>query len=273
MITENVNRVAHTRFNSVREMIAETVNHPQVARSIPRHQFTGRKFADSETLETEANSVWSEGMQRLDSTRDRLRDKTMPQPKTRKRRRVYSEHDGSEFDYDRFRTGAPYWRSARREKRTGLTTVSVAVDLCAVYSRTAESIVWRGMAAIAMTELMEHAGCRVELFAYAAVNPRRSVRGDVGSLWSVCLKRASEPLDCSTLVNATSGWFFRTFGIAASYIGREYRADGCGQVISQTREQLAAHIGQPIDVLIDNVWTESATVSAVENAIQQIENN
>lgn len=61
-----------------------------------------------------------------------------------------------------------------------------------------------------MTKLLEDAGYRIELWAVFHTEGAYPGATHKNLCAGVCLKRTSDPLDVSTLINAVSGWFFRT---------------------------------------------------------------
>ncbi|MBA3482387.1 MAG: hypothetical protein H0T51_11280 [Pirellulales bacterium] len=201
-------------FESAGELIA-VAEADRVARASHRvdacdSSWLGRSFGDWRELLAACDRPWSEGQETLARLVDRLRDAAMPKPKSRRRRTRFDEANGDELDYDRMRSGQDFWRTSRREVTSGPASVTVLVDVGARNDKTPEQIFWRGAAAIVLTELLEAAGYRVELWA---VNYTEGIYGRAAAddlFQAVCLKRTSDPLDTATLVNTVSGWFYRT---------------------------------------------------------------
>jgi len=177
-----------------------------------RSTFIGRDFDDWGDAKAASRTVWPEGIAVLERMMRDLDDAELERPKSRRRRPRFSEDDGDELDYDRLRTGQPFWRTSRRECVKGPTTVTVIVDVGANCGTNHRDILWRGAAAIALTKRLEEAGYRVELWSVTLTEGVWSPKSKrpVTVMDSVCLKRAGDPIDESTLVAAVSGWFHRT---------------------------------------------------------------
>src|SRR5439155_9465989 len=131
-------------------------------------------------------------------------------------RLAWQADDGDEVDYDRLRSGQEFWRASRREFCSGSPIVSVFFNIATPASREPEEILWRGAAALVLANLLEATGYRVELWA-AQYCTRCSYEDGAGVFTAVCLKRSEQPLDLATLVNAVSGWFYRTLFFQAYY--------------------------------------------------------
>ena len=95
-----------------------------------------------------------------------------------------------------------------RQRVTGSPIVSILVNVTASCYRQASDILWRGAVGVVLTDLLERAGYRVEFWGAQYCLPAYVDR--TGCFQAVCLKRADQPLDLPTLVNGTSGWFYRT---------------------------------------------------------------
>ncbi len=95
------------------------------------------------------------------------------------------------------------------------------------------NLLWRGAAAVALTRLLEEAGYRVELWAAVKVTRvwQRKDKFDTAVMDAVCLKRAGDPLDESTLISAVSGWFFRTVTFRGWCTGKHVVCSHLGCVV------------------------------------------
>lgn len=219
-------------------------------------KFIGRRFRSLKETEVAALGRWEEGIALVESMAEELRQalKVAP-PKSRRRRTQFSDVDGVELDLDRLRSGQDFWRTTRREVTSSPANLTLSVDVAANGNRAPEEIIWRGVAAIVLTEMLEQAGYRVELWAHEAGFDAYTDGTD--EMIAVCLKSLSDVLDRSTLVNAVSGWFFRTVffsEITRSHEGRSVQV-GLGKHRIPSREELAAITHDPDTIVVQNVWT------------------
>jgi hypothetical protein len=233
--------------------------------------WVGRQIADRDELNRFSTAVWSEGMDMLDAARSRVDAANVPAPRNRRRRARFDEFDGDDICLDRLRDGAPFWRTTQRETTTGPTSITIAIEQGGPAYRSADELIWRGIAAIVLTELLEAAGYRVCLVTYNAGT--EVYTDDSDAFYSVELKRETDPLDVVTFVNALSGWAFRTVGIGVlgqSQSGRKV-SSGCGVRRQIDAEQFATLHGSAADVLINNVWDEFAAVDLIEKTLERIQ--
>ena len=87
---------------------------------------------------------------------------------------------------------------------------------------------------------------------------------------AVCLKRPSEPLDESSLINAVSGWGFRTVWFQASCLGELRINPTLGKARTPTNTELDHITPDANRVLIADAWTYSDAVAKVRQAIATI---
>jgi hypothetical protein len=222
---ENTNKqteeIELLQFDSYAEQIDELmkighriVNPPTKQRKwipgLPGYEasYVGRQFNSWQEVKRAAESAWPEGLALLQKLKDELADVRLPQPQNLRRQARYSEDTGDEICLDRLRRQLPYWRTTHRDHRPGPLSATILTDLATVWSQSSESILWRGAATICLTNILEQAGYRVEIWTYDCT---RTYDGDSRDLCiATCLKRGSDPLDESSLVNSVSGWSFRT---------------------------------------------------------------
>lgn len=237
-----------------------------------RIKWVGRKIADRDELLRFASQVWHDGMDMLDAAKSRVSAATMPEPKTRRRRARFDEFDGDDICLDRLRDGAPFWRTTSREFSNGASVITLAVGIGASGAVSADAIIWRGIAAIVLTELLEAAGYRVAIVGFDASIDAFEDGSD--TFVSVDMKDASDPLDVVTLVNSLSSWAFRTVGLGAlglSFEGREH-SPGYGRSCGIKLDRFATLYGQNADVMIDHVWDEFAAVELIESTLAKLDN-
>lgn len=173
-----------------------------------KRSFVGEHLADWAGVLKRTTRDWAEGMYILNEFVQKLRSAPLPEIKSHKRQVRFNDHDGDEIDYDRLRNGQDFWRKSEREETTGPTTVTVVIDTTTAANVASDDILWRGAAAIALTQILEEKGYTVELWV---ANGSQLYNGEsTRVLTSCCLKRTSDPLDPSTLINTVAGWFYRT---------------------------------------------------------------
>ena len=214
------------------------------------------------------HTVWAEGIQIVERMTRELDAADLPKPLSRRRKPRFDETDGDELDYDRLRTGQPFWRHypPAEHERAG-HDYGCCRFVCRTVSVKAEDILWRGAAAVALTKRLEEAGYRVELWAAAySLENYYSTSGFV----AVCLKRPSEPLDESTLINAVSGWGFRSLWFQASCLGERPIKSNLGRARTPGKQELDQITPDANRVLIADAFTYESAVAKVRQAIQTI---
>ena len=229
--------------------------------------FVGRDM--STNAKRKAIEAYEHGLRVLDESRDEVRGIELPRPKTRSRRARFDEFNGDEICLDRLRSGAPYWRTTRRESTTGAQNLTIAIDIAANGAATSRSIAWRGVAGILIAELLESSGIRVELWAFERSARAYTNGNDFTNL--IKLKSADCPLDLVSLVNATSGWFFRSFGfysLALSAAGST-PSPGLGCVKQSSATDLTNETGIGFDAIVTNCNTREACIEIVESIISK----
>jgi hypothetical protein len=213
MKATNQNGTQYRVYDSVEELlgaVAAIDDSRVIETDVKRQKFIGRSFRTWGGVYAASRSQWQDGIATLEGMLAELASEELPKPKSRKRRTRFDDAAGDEVDYDRLRGGQDFWRVTRRESTDGPATLTLFVDVTAAARVSWDLILWRGAAAIALAKLLEDAGYRVEL--WAVFNSRDAYPGatNANTCAGVCLKRTSDPLDVSTLINAVSGWFFRT---------------------------------------------------------------
>lgn len=169
-------------------------------------KWVGRNLPSYDAMINAIDSQWEVGLTAITQFVEQLEKEAVPDVKSHVRRVKFNDHDGDEIDLDRLRNGQDFWRASVREESTGQTTITIVAETAASANRNSLDLLWRGAAAVALTKILEAKGYQVELWAAAG----GYVFGDNGIMTATCLKRCSDPLDVSSLVNAISGWCFRS---------------------------------------------------------------
>lgn len=200
-------------FDSIKEVL-ETCDRRQYKQL--DEDTLGMRLPTWDAVASAIDRPWQQGLEAVDKFVRELEGKELPELSYVRRQPGYSEDDGDEIDLDRLRAGQPYWRISKRQSVIGPTEVTIVTDLSADKFVSATDILWRGAAAIAMTKILEDRGYSVTLWVTRTSCPYASEVLDgehdqyARVLIGVCLKQAGDRLDLSTLVNAVSGWFYRS---------------------------------------------------------------
>jgi hypothetical protein len=135
----------------------------------------------------------------------------------------------------------------------------------------ADDILWRGAAAIVLTEALEEAGYRVELWAYSRSAGAYPSSKDASDSFLACqLKATSDPLDPSTLVNAVSGWFFRTRVLHERCISEQKVSGSLGYHQQATADQLDHVTPDAERIVIQGVWNYAAAVNLLRETLEKM---
>lgn len=223
MYVQEYDDILQYQFDSLEDLTTELR-----ARPLPRGyhfdnlvqstDFLGRGIKDLNEAITMLSQDWPEGLKQYEEMFQRIKDEELPQPISIIRHRTWSDEEGDEIDLDRLKRGQPYWQSSHRTKRPGQPTITIISNIGARGLVNAEDILWRGAAAVVLSEYLERAGFRVELMIANYVSHPFPRHRDVRFLTAVTLKRPNETLDVSTFINAISGWFFRTIMFAVRHL-------------------------------------------------------
>lgn len=256
-------------FDSVAELVEYGCKGTKVQYSDAK--FVGRPFSGWQSVKDAANGEWSEGLDMLTSAADEVRDAQLPQPKSRRRRTHWSDDNGDELCIDRLRSGREFWRSTRREQSHGPANVTLSIDVAAHCKKRSIDLMWRGAAAIILTELLERAGYRVELWAHCYST--KAYSDSTACMLMARLKGLDEPLDSSSLVNATSGWLYRTawFGCKANSHCSRWITEGFGYP-GRPGASLVSEITHDNDTkYVEDVFDKQAAVELVRRHLRDLQ--
>lgn len=260
-------------FESVADMLAKTnaAWRPWYEKdhSMRRAEFIGRAFANWADVVARADDAWDEGIAIVEGMLADLASAEMPRPLCRRRRAAWSADGGDEIDIDRLRSGQDCWRVSRREEVAGSAQVTIFVGVAARSGLDAKDILWRGAAALALANRLEEAGYRVELWAVNCI-PRGSYEDGQGMFGAVRLKRADQPLDAASLVNAVSGWFFRTVWFASFLCrpdSRPTRGFGMPRAVNPEMDPVRDLADGGRVLCIDGAFDRAAALDVVRQAL------
>jgi len=127
---------------------------------------------------------------------------------------VYSENRGRQISVRRLLDGEAKFRRGRRRVPVANRSVSIVIDVGMLGGYSTDAGFMRTAAAVAICDLLEQQDIRVEIWGMSRAMGSYDDNGRIGcgrnyeGLWKV--KASDAPLNLSTVVAATSAWFFRT---------------------------------------------------------------
>ncbi len=267
----NASKEFRHEFNSVGEAIEFAIsdiapinssNQSVIARM---KEYSGKSFWNRRTLDdirAMVNSPDVDLMGKVETMREKL-GVEFPLPSTVKRQRRRGLCEGDEIDADRYARRVPeIWEKVVRvsaDKRI----VRIGVNICVNASERAENMLWRGAAAIALSDYLQASGASVEIVAFDASSS--ACNQTTYSLFSIICKRADMPADQGAIVTALCELgFFRAvlFLCEAKMLP--------GYVDYGTSSLLRPEDAKTVDFLLDtNVKGESAAIAWIESAINK----
>lgn len=171
--------------------------------------WSGKSFESWNGVRKSFLEPWTKGISKVQDMLDEIKSQQLPRPKSRRRKRRWSEDDG-EVDVDRVMAGdSDFYNEIRREQVHGPSNVLLLTNLDAYGGDSPEKIFWRGAAAIAAADLIEDAGYAVEIWVWCRGNNVYRAPNS-GQFHTFPLKKSGEPIDIGTMINSLSGWFLRT---------------------------------------------------------------
>jgi hypothetical protein len=236
--------------------------------SLNRQPFVGRHFSNWSQVFDAAREPWDDGLEIIDRMVRELQSVDLPKPQSRRRRPRFNEDDGDELDYDRLRTGQPFWRTTQRESTRGPQTVTIVIDQGTRRDVDHDDIMWRGAAAIAMTQILEAADFRVELWTASCCND--TYKDGSGHCNAVCLKRPGDPLDVATLAAAVSGWFYRSMMFRAKSLNAAPKSRGLGKPRTVYANEAQEFTGDPNAIIIARVFDEWAAIWTAKQTLKRL---
>lgn len=227
-------------------------------------------FKGWDDLERAVAIPWEHGIKTVYDMIRQLKKIKLPQPVSVRRTPVYRIENGDEIDYERLRSGQEFWRTCVREQSKGPRMVTILTDATTSASVDTDQIMWRGAAALALTNILEDQGYRVELWCfqhctYGYTNGR-------GCFTAVKMKDMGKPLNIGALCCGISGWFYRT-ALFTAYYAAEHATpdDGLGYPrhgIEPWQRDIITN--EPTPIIITNVWSMAAAVQKAGQWLRKI---
>lgn len=220
----------------------------------------GRRFNSYTDITKAVDSVWTEGVDTVEDMSRELEREELPRPTVIKRRRVWDDYAGDEIDVDRYRSADPFFRTNARVSTPGPRVITFLVQLGANAYRDSLSLFWRGALATTLARIVEDAGYRTEIIGFTMCESTTTNPQCGNTLTTFRLKEAGDMLDVGALVNATSGWFFRTVTFAAWATPGERLSYGLGHMVEATPEVVEYIAPNARPWLISGVYDKEASL-------------
>jgi hypothetical protein len=237
-------------------------------------EWVGRRFDGWDDVKAKVGAYWAEGLDIVQEMLFELRDSCgSARPKSRKRRARWSADDGDEVDLDRLRSGQEPWRRMAREQMTAPQNLVLVFNLSTSASRDAADVLWRGAAAIILSDLLETAGFRVELWACNYVKNGYTIPKE-NAFQAVKLKASESPVDIASLTNGIAGWFFRTVVFQSYHVPPDATPNsslGTPQRITEELEQVKQIAGNARVLTVDDVWDKGGAAALVKQVMAEME--
>lgn len=257
-------------YDSVEALTAAADQAWESGRQHPRDwdsetRFVGRSFSDWKAAKAAAGQTWEEGIRMLEDLMQEIEQFDLPTPKSRRRKAEWNEDGGDDLDLDRLRAGQAYWRRIEPRETTGTPTIAIISDLSTSCNKKARDILWRGLVSLILANRLEEAGYRVEL--WAVNNVSHGYRDNTASMTAVQLKRADQPLDMATLINALSGWFFRTVVFQEYYTQPAIPCGSLGTPSYLLPADLKEIAGNATTIEVSQIWDRTAALAKIRKEL------
>jgi hypothetical protein len=215
---------------------------------------------------------WAEGTVKIQDLADKIRDQ-IPHPYGSRRKMRWSDQ-GDSIDMAKVYSGGldRAWRSSPRQRERAPRVLSLDVDVGQNCMIGADDLFWSGAAAVALTDALEEAGYRVELFA-SSTSYFKADKHHMGIV-RLRAKRAHERLNPAltaalVALPATFRWYhLHAWTKHPHYLGFGFGKSGTiGEPLEQA--MLAGHI-EGAEVTLQNALSEKAAVKEVTEALERL---
>ena len=231
-------------------------------------EWIGRELSSWDDVKDACFNPSPEALEAGSKLVQKILDNELPQPKSKRRKAYWNDSGGSEIGVGRYMDGEPFWRSSRREMKTGTSTVSVITNLDGISSESSESMMWRGAGAVAIADVLENAGYNVDLHVWCRGS---SVYDEtpMGQFTSINIKSSGDVLDVGAIMSVLTGWFLR------SVIYSSFNTAGVGNrrlgSPVETLGSLSSYMALESDriVYMPIVRSEKGAVGAVNRVLEE----
>ena len=230
-----------------------------------------------------ASERWEEGSKIFHKCLTDVRNEILPTPRSNRRRPIFSPWEGDEIDRDRLYSGQDYWRGTSKRLLTQSNTICVIVNSSSPWSKQGEEIMWRGIAGTLITDQLEEAGYRCELWSGRLgtdVNYKIQGHNDVDVYQSTMLKEASQPLNWPIMINSMTGWYYRCVAWVSFYHKGYKSHSNLGYPVHNIAPwQASVLLRKDLDntktlleqgiVVVEDFWDREAALKQVTKILQQ----
>jgi hypothetical protein len=214
---------------------------------------------------------WLHGIKVVNDMIAELRKVKIPRPESIRRQPKYNFDGGDEVDYDKLRSGQEFWRKCERNPLKGPQMITIFTDVTTSAAIRAEEILWRGAAALAITNILEEQGFRVELWSYQ--HCASAYTNGYGIFTAVRMKEMSKPLNVNALVCGVSGWFYRTMMFNAYYVAKRDTRPSMG--LGRPQHSLKGWqrdlvTGEKNPIVLRDIWSKDKAVQLATQWIEKV---
>lgn len=197
---------------------------------------------DMASITAIVNDGWTDGAARL----SRLSDQLELPPVISSRRKLAWMDEGDEFCHQRLYSGDvdTMWRRPVRASHQGPSRIRIGVQIGANCGISGEAFFWPGACAVAMADILENAGHRVEVVG-VQINDYHRAAGKPFIKATVVAKEYEAPLNIASLAAVTGlAGFFRSVGFV--------------WMCSKFRHQATSELGHMVDLTVGDIPDGSA---------------
>jgi hypothetical protein len=230
--------------------------------------WVGASFASWNDVSRKLRAPWIEGRKQMESMQSKIASK-IPEPQVITRRHRWSDDQG-DICSDRALAGEPeFYRDTFRTTKIGTQSITLMCHVGGNCEREHDSMFWSPASAVAIIDALENAGYNCELWAYSGAS---NVYTDgYACIRLLNLKESGAPLDSGNIINAMSGWFFRSTLIACADHSKRNVNSGYGQNMPRLgafSKYVEASTARMIE--LPDVKNESDAIALAARVINQI---
>lgn len=212
---------------------------------------------------------WEKGIELVRRMVADLKKRKLPEPECIRRRPVFRPDRGDEVDNDRLRSGMDFWRSTHRPTVRGPRVVTVMADASTSAAVPADQILWRGAAALALTDVLEKAGYRVDLWVYK--NCKQLYLNGSNGFLAVRLKGPDKPFNLAALAAGASGWFYRYAFFAMAWLAAGVVPEPCMGIPRHALDEWQMRLVTPdTPIVVHDVWNYHAALDRVGKWVTEV---
>jgi hypothetical protein len=214
---QNHGTVIGRNFNSLQAFIETAKGGQKFKRPLDNDpDFFGRYGLTSWEVVIDEFNKWQDTEMALVNSLIAKLESKIAAPEKRRRRAAWKQ-EGDSFSFERaFDRKEKCWAGSRKVNRSAPRSIDIVFEFGAMASVSASELLNKPAVAIALCDLLEQAGYIVRLIGHRRADRAWKIgTEEVASVENIILKDEGQPLDKVSVVNAMSGWFYRTLCFAA----------------------------------------------------------